>query len=373
MPTKRAAPPSSSSAVMTVQAGARPSWRPRILVVGDAMLDCYWDGVVERISPEAPVPVLQIRQQSDRAGGAANVAANLSALGAHVSLLTLLGCDMAADRLTHAVDAQGVELHALCDPAYRTTQKIRCVSQRQQMLRADVEDIPPEALLPRLRQRYEALLAEHDLVVLSDYGKGALAEAARLIQLARRQAIPVLVDPKGTDYRRYRGATLVKPNLSEFKAVAGAFQGEEDFTRRADRLRRLHDFTHLLVTMGDAGMRLFSDAGQHQVAAHRREVYDVSGAGDTVLATLAIMLSSGRTLADSVRWANLAGSLVVGKFGTSVLTLQELLDAATQTPSFMDEDDAAGDLAAAAAALRDSPAWPAGTAAPAATRLSAAR
>lgn len=296
----------------------------RILVVGDAMLDHYWDGAVERISPEAPVPVLSVANRRSVPGGAANVAANLAALGAQVTLLALVGRDEAADHLEAMLEAQGVYLERVADPAYSTTQKIRCVSRRQQLLRADFEMTPPPSMLTLLARRYAALLPGHDVVVLSDYDKGALQECQPLVRGARELGKPVLVDPKGRDYTRYAGATLIKPNLSEFKSCAGEFSDEAQFCRRGSLLRKKLRADHLLVTRGEQGMSLFDEQAVHHQPARVREVYDVSGAGDTVLATMAYMMAQGQPVVQAMKWASAAAGIVVGKFGTSLVTLKEL-------------------------------------------------
>ena len=298
----------------------------RILVVGDAMLDHYWDGAVERISPEAPVPILSVNSRRSVPGGAANVAVNLSALGAQVTLLSLVGRDEAADQLETMLEARGVYLERVADPTYSTTQKIRCVSRRQQLLRADFEMAPPPSMLTLLAQRYSALLPGHDLVVLSDYNKGALQECQPLVRGARELGKQVLVDPKGRDYTRYAGATLIKPNLNEFKSCSGDFSDEAQFCRRGHVLRKKLRIEHLLVTRGEQGMSLFNGDKVHHQPARVRDVYDVSGAGDTVLATMAYMMAQGEPVVQAMKWASAAAGIVVGKFGTSSVTLKELHD-----------------------------------------------
>jgi len=298
-----------------------------ILVVGDAMLDRYWDGSVDRISPEAPVPVLRVTRRYDRAGGAANVALNLAALGAQVTLLTLAGRDEAGDALERILSEAGVRLERVADPAYPTIQKIRCVARQHQMLRADFESEPLPGMLETLAKRYVALLNQHDLVVLSDYAKGALSRCEYLIDSARKASKPVLVDPKGLDWARYAGATLVKPNLGEFKAVAGLWADDAAFQRQAVALRKRLGWTYLLVTQGEAGMTMFNGRGMVHEPARVREVFDVSGAGDTVLATLAWRMAQGDDAFEAMRWANRAAGIVVGKFGTSTVDREELLAA----------------------------------------------
>ncbi|MBI5334695.1 MAG: D-glycero-beta-D-manno-heptose-7-phosphate kinase [Burkholderiales bacterium] len=319
-----------------VAAHGRPAAGPRVLVVGDAMLDHYWSGAVERISPEAPVPVLKIEGQRSVPGGAANVALNLAALGSQVTLLTLVGRDEAALQLESMLEAQGVFMERVADAAYSTTQKIRCVARRQQLLRADIETRPAAGMLETLARRYAALLRGHDLVVLSDYAKGALAQCQPLVRAAREHGIPVLVDPKGKAWERYCGATLVKPNLAEFRGCAGDFDDPAQFRRLGQALRRRLQLDYLLVTRGEDGMCLFGSAAAEgaraviEQPAQVREVYDVSGAGDTVLATLAHFMAQGRPVDEAMRWANTAAGIVVGKFGTAAVTLDELQAAMAQ-------------------------------------------
>lgn len=306
-----------------------------VLVVGDAMLDRYWDGVVERISPEAPVPVLRLGARFDRAGGAANVALNLAALECPATLATLLGRDEAGNALAALVAAGGVTLDAVRVPGHPTTQKIRAVCRRQQLLRVDVEETAPESAARALAARAEALLASHRWLLLSDYAKGALHDPQALIRRAAAARRPVLVDPKGEDFARYRGAFLVKPNQAEAERVAGRAASDAEFDRRMAALRHAIAAEHLLVTRGEHGMVLFSAARPPlRVAGLAREVYDVSGAGDTVIATLAAGLAAGSTLDDAVREANRAAAQAVGKFGTATVRRAEwTVDATAAAPA----------------------------------------
>jgi len=291
------------------------------------MLDRYWDGVVDRISPEAPVPVLRVTRRYERPGGAANVAANLAALGAAVSLIALVGEDEAGARLDGLMDAAGVGFDRVADPDYATIEKIRCVARHHQMLRADFEVEPPPAMRARLAERFARALPVHDLVVMSDYAKGALADCGPLIATARAAGKPVLVDPKGRDWARYAGATLLKPNLAALDAVLGEVANEAERERLVDGLRRRLDWRHLLLTRGEGGMTMFDDAGTTHERAHVRQVHDVTGAGDTVLATLAWRLAEGDDALQAMRWANVAAGLAVQTFGTAVLTRDALMDA----------------------------------------------
>lgn len=296
-----------------------------ILVVGDCMLDVYWDGVVERISPEAPVPILRVQREFQRAGGAANVALNLRELGSPVTLATLIGDDDAGERLTALMASARVQLQAVRDARLPTTQKIRSVCLRQQLLRIDFEQPPAEASVDALMGRVAPLLANHRWVLLSDYDKGSLWRCAEIIPMAQRHGCRVLVDPKGRDFTRYRGAWLLKPNAAEVRAVVGDWHDETDFRARAHRLRCDLDVEHLLVTRGELGMTLCSAGGScMHIGAEVRQVYDVSGAGDTVLAALAHFLADGEGVESAVRLANRAAGLVVGKFGTASVTRAEL-------------------------------------------------
>jgi rfaE bifunctional protein kinase chain/domain len=299
----------------------------RILVVGDAMLDRYWDGVVERISPEAPVPVLRVTRRFERPGGAANVAANLAALGAAASLIALAGDDADGARLGALMDDAGVAFDRVVDPAWPTIAKIRCVSRHHQMLRADFETPPPPAMRARLAERFARALPVHDVVVLSDYAKGALDDCGPLIEAARAAGKRVLVDPKARDWSRYAGATLVKPNLAALDAQVGAVSDEAERRRRIDDLRARFGWRHLLLTRGEAGMTLFDDAGVTHEPARVRDVHDVTGAGDSVLATLAWRLAEGDAAVQAMRWASIAAGLAVQVFGTAVLTRDALVEA----------------------------------------------
>jgi len=300
----------------------------RILVVGDVMLDRYWFGDVSRISPEAPVPVVRMTRSEDRPGGAANVARNASALGAQVSLLSVVGDDEAANALSALLDDSRIEAHLFRDPAVQTTLKLRVIGRSQQLLRIDFEQRPQADTLAAKLETFGALLAKHDLVLLSDYDKGALDHVEQMIALARAAGKPVLVDPKGDDFARYRGASILTPNRGELQGVVGRWRSEEDLQARVDALRKTLALPALLLTRSEEGMSLFTDAGVLNEPARAREVFDVSGAGDTVIAGFAVMRASGASDADAMAWANLAASIVVGKLGTAVATIDELRAAA---------------------------------------------
>ncbi|WP_255569062.1 bifunctional heptose 7-phosphate kinase/heptose 1-phosphate adenyltransferase [Comamonas sp. NLF-1-9] len=294
-------------------------------MVGDSMLDRYWEGAVERISPEAPVPVLRFGKQWQRAGGAANVAVNLSALGSRVTLATLLGEDEAGDDLVQLMSQAGVALHAVRAPGLTTTEKIRAVCSRHQLLRVDFERAPAPEAVQQLCSLVGDLLGSHPWVVLSDYRKGSLAHCEHLIAQAIERGCRVMVDPKGSSFEQYRGAWLLKPNEKEAAIVAGSWADERGFSRAMTGLRSRLEVEHLLVTRGERGMSLFS-AGQEpaHIPAMAREVFDVSGAGDTVLAALASYLATGETLHDAIQRANLAAGIAVAKFGTAVVTRSEI-------------------------------------------------
>ena len=298
--------------------------KARILVVGDVMLDRYWFGEVTRISPEAPVPVVRVTRVEERPGGAANVARNCAALGARAQLLSVIGTDEAGTRLSELVDAAGVHANLHRDASMPTTVKLRVIGRQQQLLRIDFETPPSSEVLASKLADFEAALQACDAVVLSDYGKGGLAHIADMVSLARAAGKRVLVDPKGHDYSRYLGANIVTPNLSELKEVIGAWDGEADLAARVGKLRAELSLGALLLTRSEQGMTLFDERGAMHVPAQAREVYDVSGAGDTVIAALAVMLAAGASLAEAVKIANRAAGIVVGKLGTAVATRAEL-------------------------------------------------
>jgi rfaE bifunctional protein kinase chain/domain len=297
----------------------------RVLVVGDVMLDRYWFGEVERISPEAPVPVVHVGKREDRLGGAANVARNAAALGAQVTLAGIVGRDEPGAQV-HAMLSEAGITPALIDDdqAHPTTLKMRVLGRQQQMVRVDFEGRPSERCVQALTDQVLAMMADFDVLVLSDYDKGALMQVTTLIDRAASLQIPSLVDPKGQDYSRYRRASLVTPNRSEMQQAVGSWQDEAELTQRAEQLRSQLELQALLVTRSEQGMTLFVSQARHHVDAMAQEVFDVSGAGDTVLATLAVVRATGASWSDAMRWANRAGGIVVGKLGTSTVTVDEL-------------------------------------------------
>jgi rfaE bifunctional protein kinase chain/domain len=298
--------------------------RARLLVVGDVMLDRYWFGDVERISPEAPVPVVKIARTEERPGGAANVARNAVALGATATLLSVIGDDEPGATLERLLAVERVRTSFHREGSLATTVKLRVIGRQQQLLRIDFETAPSHEVLATKLADYERQLQDAELVILSDYGKGGLAHITTMIERARAESKPVLVDPKGEDYSRYRGATLLTPNRSEFRQVVGRWKDEAEMTAKAQALRSDLRLSALLVTRAEEGMSLYSESGALTIPAQSREVFDVSGAGDTVIATLGVLLAAGASLPNAVRVANEAAGVVVGKFGTAVAHPNEL-------------------------------------------------
>ena len=356
----------------------------RVLVVGDAMLDRYLFGEVERISPEAPVPVVRVTREEDRLGGAANVALNVRALGPVVTLITVVGDDEPARRLERLLEERGIEGRLGRDPQLYTSVKLRVIGRAQQLVRVDFENRPDHEILAGMltvlaEQLHLALLGEraiesllgrdpklytsvklrvigraqqlvrvdfenqpdHEIlsgmlsdfersvpasgaVIFSDYGKGGLTHISDMIGRAREAGKPVLVDPKGDDYTRYAGATVVTPNRTELAQVIGAWSSEQQLEERIANLRREHRLDAILLTRSEEGMSLFDGAGHVRIGAQAREVFDVTGAGDTVIAALAAMLAAGLSLREAMPIANRAGGIVVGKFGTATATYEEL-------------------------------------------------
>ena len=298
-----------------------------ILVIGDIMLDRYWHGDTSRISPEAAVPIVHIRKIEERPGGAANVALNISALGGNVKLLGFVGDDIEANQLEQTLQNSNIECHFSRTPELPTINKLRIVSRGQQMIRLDFEEKfhHDNTQLQELTGIYQSHLDNTDIVILSDYDKGTLTDMQNLIQLARSKDIPVLVDPKSRDFSIYAGATLITPNLEEFEAVAGSCQSEDDLVQKAEQLRQTHDFFAILVTRGEHGMSLISEGNPPlHLQAKAREVYDVTGAGDTVIATLGTALAAGCGLDDAVTLANTAAGIVVRKLGAATVSPAEL-------------------------------------------------
>lgn len=296
----------------------------RVIVAGDAMLDRYWFGDAERISPEAPVPVVRVTRTEERLGGAANVAINIAAVGAHSSLLSVVGSDEPGRTIERLAREASITPALQFDDSLATTVKLRIVARQQQMVRCDFEAMPAKEALARHLDVFSELLANHNALILSDYGKGGLSHIVKMISLANEAGIPVLIDPKGDDYSRYRDATILTPNRAELRQVVGAWSGEEDLTNRAQNLRTELNLKYLLLTRSEEGMTLFHENGQLTVPTQAREVFDVSGAGDTVIAILATMMATGADIEEAVRTANRAGGIVVGKLGTATVSFEEL-------------------------------------------------
>ncbi|MGB0732341.1 MAG: bifunctional D-glycero-beta-D-manno-heptose-7-phosphate kinase/D-glycero-beta-D-manno-heptose 1-phosphate adenylyltransferase HldE [Pontibacterium sp.] len=305
----------------------------RVLVVGDVMLDRYWQGGTSRISPEAPVPVVNIGAQEDRLGGAANVALNIRALGGHTTLSGIVGDDEAGTTLTQQLEAAGIESALLRAENQPTITKLRVLSRNQQLIRLDFEEKFSATVGKQLADQTPAYIAQHDVVIISDYAKGTLGAVKQIISSCRAEGKPVLIDPKGTDFERYRGATLLTPNLSEFEAVVGTCADEADLVAKGQALIAQLEIEALLVTRSENGMTLIqAGCDEQHFPAQAREVYDVTGAGDTVISTLATALAAGESLPAAVALANVAAGIVVGKLGTAAISGPEL-SAAVATQS----------------------------------------
>jgi rfaE bifunctional protein kinase chain/domain len=296
----------------------------RVLVVGDVMLDRYWYGAVDRISPEAPVPVVRISREEERNGGAANVAYNVVTLGAQASLLTVVGDDEASHKLEALVAQTGIQPHFGRDAKLKTTVKLRVIGRQQQLLRMDFENTPQTEVLASQTAAFIALLPSHQAVLFSDYGKGGLAHVADMIEKAHALGKPILIDPKGSDYSRYQGADVITPNRAELQQVIGPWKDESELQTKVQNLRESLNLRAILLTRSEEGMTLFDNQGDAHVSAQAREVFDVTGAGDTVIATMAALVAAGFSLREALPFANRAGGVVVGKFGTATVSYEEL-------------------------------------------------
>jgi D-beta-D-heptose 7-phosphate kinase / D-beta-D-heptose 1-phosphate adenosyltransferase len=315
--------------------------RARILVAGDVMLDQAWQGDTKRISPEAPVPIVNIRKMTQAPGGAGNVSLNIAMLGGQVFLTGIVGCDTNAQLLKEKLQMHQIHADFVEDANIQTITKLRIVSHHQQLIRLDFEqafDQPQQQAL--LATKIEHQLPNVDLVLFSDYAKGTLSEVQRYIQQARAFHKPILVDPKGTDFAKYQGATLVTPNMHEFTQVVGPCHNEQEIIEKGTRLLQAHHWQALLITRSEEGMTLIEkDCEPYHLPTHAKEVYDVTGAGDTVIATLATALAAGAPLKIATKLANIAAGIVVGKLGTASVTPLELhqamkaLHEATSSPS----------------------------------------
>jgi rfaE bifunctional protein kinase chain/domain len=298
--------------------------KARVLVVGDAMLDRYWHGAVDRISPEAPVPVVKVNREEERIGAAANVAYNVVTLGAQASFLGVVGDDEPGHRLEVLLRETGIATHLKRDPGLRTTVKLRVIGRHQQLLRMDFENEPDHEALASQTETFARLAPAHDAILFSDYGKGGLAHITTMIETARAGRKAVLIDPKGSDYSRYAGATVITPNRLELQQVVGAWRNDAELREKAQKLRETLQLDAILVTLGEDGMTLFDANGDIHEQAQAREVFDVTGAGDTVIATLAALVAAGLTPRQAMPLANKAGGIVVGKFGTATVSYEEL-------------------------------------------------
>jgi D-glycero-beta-D-manno-heptose-7-phosphate kinase len=296
----------------------------RILVVGDVMLDRYWFGDVNRISPEAPVPVVLVNKQEERPGGAANVARNIAALGGKVTLLSVVGDDEAGHALEALLTHEAIDASLLRDASISTTVKLRVMGARQQLLRIDFEKTPSREVLADKLDEFTKALESCDAVLLSDYGKGGLAHVSEMVKRAKLAGKPIFVDPKGSDWSKYAGASVITPNRAEFRDVAGRWATEAELVSKAAHIRSQFSLDALIVTRSEEGMSLFDADGAHTVATQAREVFDVSGAGDTVIATLALMVACKSPLRDAMKVANAAAGVVVGKLGTATVSVNEL-------------------------------------------------
>ncbi|MDD5271669.1 MAG: bifunctional D-glycero-beta-D-manno-heptose-7-phosphate kinase/D-glycero-beta-D-manno-heptose 1-phosphate adenylyltransferase HldE [Methylovulum sp.] len=301
-----------------------PFNKARIIVIGDVMLDRYWSGQAARISPEAPVPVVRVNNSEDRVGGAANVALNIARLGGQVTLLGVVGDDAEGAMLQQLLEAQGVACAFVVQPGLRTICKLRIMAQHQQLIRVDFEDLPLQFDLGRLQAQLQQHLPAHDVLVFSDYGKGTLADVANLITLAKHARLKVLVDPKGTDFQRYAHADVITPNLAELLAVVGVCADEQALLARGRKLIADQQIDTLLLTRGEAGMTLIQPDASHSLPAQAKDVFDVTGAGDTVIAVMSLGMAMGLPLSEAMYLANLAGGIVVGKLGTSTVSNEEL-------------------------------------------------
>ncbi len=296
----------------------------RIIVIGDVMLDRYWSGQATRISPEAPVPVVKVKSIEDRIGGAANVALNIAKLGGQVTLLGVIGDDAEGEIVQRLLEAEGVVCDFVVEKSLRSICKLRVMAQHQQLIRLDFEDTPIQFDQAALQSALIRHLPKHDVVVFSDYGKGTLVDVSSFIAAAKQAGVKTLVDPKGVDYQPYALADLITPNLSELKAVVGACHDEQELIEKGRALLAQYQIPTLLLTRGEAGMTLIEADQVHSIPAKAKDVFDVTGAGDTVIAVMALCVSLELPLMEAMYLANLAGGIVVGKLGTSTVSLQEL-------------------------------------------------
>jgi D-beta-D-heptose 7-phosphate kinase/D-beta-D-heptose 1-phosphate adenosyltransferase len=296
----------------------------RIIVIGDVMLDRYWSGQATRISPEAPVPVVKVKTVEDRIGGAGNVALNIAKLGGKVILLGVVGDDAEGEMLKFMLEAEGVACDFVVEKSLRSICKLRVMAQHQQLIRLDFEETPIKFDRDVLKDALLRHLPGNDVVVFSDYGKGTLVDVSSHIIAAKQAGVKALVDPKGVDYQRYAQADVITPNLSELQAVVGACDNEQQLIEKGRAILVRYEIPALLLTRGEAGMTLIQDDQVHSLPAQAKDVFDVTGAGDTVIAVMALGVSLDMPLSESMYMANVAGGIVVGKLGTSTVSQQEL-------------------------------------------------
>lgn len=296
----------------------------KVLVVGDVMIDRYWMGMANRLSPEAPVPVVNVSEKNDRLGGAANVAANVASIGGQAGLLAIIGDDDNGRYLEDALAKQNIKSYLVRSDKSPTTVKIRVVAQHQQMLRCDFEAPPSISDVNAVLNEFSRIVKHYDVVIFSDYGKGVLSEVSQMIEICNRNCIPCLIDPKGNDYSKYRGATAITPNKSELRQIVGSWSSEEELITKASSLRDELKLDYLVLTRSEEGVSLFSSEGIQNIKATAKEVFDVSGAGDTVIAVMATLFANDCSFEKATYWANKAAGIVVGKFGTAVIDADEL-------------------------------------------------
>ena len=296
----------------------------RILVVGDVMLDRYWFGSADRISPEAPVPVVRVNQTEYRLGGAGNVALNIVKQGVQVTMLAVRGGDREGHKLENLLEESGIESEMIVDHKLETTIKTRVIAQHQQLVRIDFENSPTHEILDKTLGRFSDRVADADVIVFSDYGKGGLQHISQMIRQAKSMNKCVLVDPKGSDYEKYRGASYITPNKAELMSVLGQWSTEEELSVKVSALRERLDLEGVLLTRSEEGMSLYQKGSVNHFSTAAKEIYDVSGAGDTVIGILAVMLGINYDIEHAVSSANRAAGIVVGKLGTATTSFDEL-------------------------------------------------
>lgn len=301
----------------------------KVLVVGDVMLDRYWFGSVDRISPEAPVPIAKISKIEDRPGGAANVARNIASLGGNVTLLSVVGEDEPALVLEKLLLTEQVNTVFKKDSTISTIVKLRVIAKNQQLIRIDFEEKPSHEILAEVLDNFAEIIDQYQVVILSDYGKGGLSHTSKMIEIAKAHNKIVLVDPKGSDYSKYQNATMITPNRSEMRDATGSWNNEQELLNKATELKQQLNLDYLLVTRSEEGMTLFADQA-YNYPTFAQEVFDVSGAGDTVIGTIGLMLANNASIREAVEVANFAAGIVVAKLGTATVKKEELIKHLTQ-------------------------------------------